>query len=155
MRLARLFDWPPVWTFGTIALTALLARVLPVPLLDMLFSGAILRPLAYGVAALAAGLMLWAAGTMALARATVIPHREPTALVAHGPFRYSRNPIYLADLGFLTAAGLYLGSVWPLIGVPALAWILTRRFIEREEAALASGYPEAWAAWSARVGRWF
>lgn len=153
--LGDLLDWPPVWTIAAIVITVALARLAPVPIVDLLFSGALLRPLAYLTAAAAAALALWAVVVMLRARTSVIPGRAPDALVTTGPFRVSRNPIYLSDLGFLVAAALYVGSVWPLLAIPALAWILTRRFIEPEEAALQAAFPEAWRAWAARVGRWF
>lgn len=153
-RLLRLVDWPPVWTVSMIAVSVGLAQRAPFPLLDLIFSGVALRPLAWLLGLASLLLAIWAAATMAMKRTTVIPRRAPSALVTGGPFRFSRNPIYLADLGLLAAAGLYAGSLWPILFIPALMWVLRRRFIEPEEAALAAAYPDAWARWSARVPRW-
>lgn len=152
--MLRHLDWPPVWTLGFLVISVALARYAPIPVLDLLFSGALLRPLGVLIAAVALVLALWAALTMTIARTTFIPHRNPSALVAQGPFRVSRNPIYLADLGFLLAAGFYTGSLWPVLAIPALATMLTRRFIEPEEAALRATFPDEWRTWSADVRRW-
>ncbi len=154
MGMFRLIDWPPVWTLGAIIVSTALARVAPVPLLDLLFSGVLLRPLGILVGGASLLLAVWSAATMMMARTTVIPRRAPSALVTHGPFRFSRNPIYLADLGFLAAAGLFVGSLWPILGVLPLAWVLTRRFIHPEEEALKAAYPENWRQWASATGRW-
>jgi hypothetical protein len=63
------------------------------------------------------------AAQMTLARTTVIPRRNPSALVTGGLFAWSRNPIYLADAIILTGAILWLDAVLalPLVAVLRLA----------------------------------
>lgn len=154
MSALRLLDLPPFWTIGAILLGGWLSTVAPVPAVEVWLSQPWLRGTGALLAFLSFAIAGWAATTMTRARTSVIPRRAPEALVTTGPFRFSRNPIYLADLGFLTAAGLYLGSVWPFLLLPALVWVLTTRFIEGEEAALRALYPDAFAAWAEKTGRW-
>lgn len=99
-------------------------------------------------------LMVWSAVTMMRASTTIVPGREPAALVTHGPFRMTRNPIYLADLGILAgfafAVGQPLGAllVWPLKRV------LEKRFVLPEEAMLEAHAGEAFQDYAGRVPRW-
>nr|WP_255618429.1 isoprenylcysteine carboxylmethyltransferase family protein [Roseibaca sp. Y0-43] len=88
------------------------------------------------------------------ARSTIVPHEVPAKLITGGLYRLSRNPIYLADLMLLGGLALVWGSVAGLVLVPALARILTRRFIEPEEARLRAAFgPEA-EAFFQRTRRW-
>ena len=80
--------------------------------------------------------MAWAAWVMLRGGATVDPTRPPTALVTSGPYRLSRNPIYLADA--LILAGLcLLWQPWAAaLLVPGFMAVIGHRFIRREEAWL-------------------
>ena len=91
---------------------------------------------------------------MSAAGTTLIPHRQPSALVTGGVFRYSRNPIYLADLLFLTGAILWWGAVLALPLIPAFIWVINRRFILPEEARLRAGFAEDFSKWCERTRRW-
>lgn len=149
-RLLDILDLPPIWLAGFAALGYALDATLPIGG----YSLAAARPLALAVAGLSLGLAIWAAATMFRARTTIIPREAPSALVTSGPFRLSRNPIYLADLGLLGAYGLWLGSIWPILLAPAFAWVLTTRFIAGEEARLRAAYGDAFDAYARRVRRW-
>ncbi len=143
-------DLPPVWTAGFAALGWALSRLAPIAP----FGG----PLAEGAGTMLAGaalaLAVWAALTMVVARTPVMPRRDADALVERGPFRFSRNPIYLADLGLLAAFGLWIGSLWPILLTLILKYLLDRRFIRDEEARLEAAFGEAYRAYAARVRRW-
>jgi protein-S-isoprenylcysteine O-methyltransferase Ste14 len=49
---------------------------------------------------------------------TVVPHRAVTRLIITGNFRISRNPTYTGHVVAVLGVGLWVGSWWPLIGVP-------------------------------------
>lgn len=140
-------DLPPVWLAGFVALGWLAGLMLP-PLSMPVWPGALL---------LGAGLALagWAALTMARAHTTIDPHGQPRALVTHGPFARSRNPIYLADLLMLVGLCLMLNA-WPA-ALP-LAWafarIITTRFIAPEEQRLHTLFPAEFESYAARTRRW-
>ncbi len=83
-----------------------------------------------------------------------MPHRDPSALVADGPYRFSRNPIYLADLGILAGWSLWLGTPLGLLLVWPLKVVLERRFVLPEESVLARDLGRPYLDWKARVRRW-
>lgn len=103
---------------------------------------------------LAAVLMLGAILEFRRAKTTIIPREAPSALITGGIYRFSRNPIYLADLLILAGVSLVLGSVPGLVLVPALGWVLQGRFILGEEARLREEFGKEFAAYTARTRRW-
>ncbi len=58
-------------------------------------------------------LMLWAGLLMLWRKTTVNPYGKPARLLEEGPFRFSRNPIYLADSLIYCGIALLWGSLWP------------------------------------------
>lgn len=106
------------------------------------------------VIALAIMLIGWAVLVLVKAGNDPRPDRPDAVLVEGGPYRFSRNPIYLGFL--LGAAGLALvwGTLWGWIGVAVLHGLLDRAVIAREEAYLEGRFGAAYAAYRARVRRW-
>ena len=144
--------WPPILYGGGAALAVLLhhgapipARWLGVPPLGHLGEAMILAGIA---------LDLWAMATMWRAKANILPHRAATALVTHGPFAFSRNPIYLGNTILLLGAGLAFGMAW-FIPIALLAAGLTGHLaIAREEAHLNARFGRDWRNYTLRVNRW-
>lgn len=149
-RVVRWIDLPPVWLIATGAAMAVLARQVPLAR----FGGDLSQTLGWLVILAAVLLMGWAVLAFRRHDTTVVPRRDPSALVTDGPFRFSRNPIYLADAAILLGWALILGAVSPLLLVPVFVAVIDRRFIVDEEAALARAYPEAFAAFRTRTRRW-
>lgn len=145
--MGKEIDYPPVWLAGFAALGGVIGHFIPIvtPANDIV--GAIL-------VALGLALMIAAAAQMVLARTSVIPRRDPRALVRTGIFRFSRNPIYLADA--IVLAGLYLA--WDaLIALPLVAvFMITikRRFILGEESRLSRVFGQEYMDYMAATRRW-
>ena len=99
-------------------------------------------------------LAVWAAVAFGRIRTTIIPRRPPSSLVTLGPYRHSRNPIYVADMGVLIGWALILGSPFALVLTAALPPILTRRFILQEEATLREAFGMTYEEYCERVRRW-
>ena len=73
---------------------------------------------------LALVLFSWAVVTMRRAGTSPQPSQPVTTLVTWGPFRYSRNPIYVAYTLVYLGAAFMLGSTWTLVLLPiALALV--------------------------------
>ena len=87
-------------------------------------------------------------------RTTIVPRKAPSGLITSGIFRYSRNPIYLADLLILAGLALLWGSVIGLLLVPVLGWILHVRFIRGEEERLTEAFGEEYLSYCAATRRW-
>ncbi len=99
-------------------------------------------------------LAIWAARTMRAGGAS-IPTNEPTdAIVSAGPYKFSRNPIYLAMVMLLVGIGVWTNSLW-LIGMAVLdAILLSGGVISREEAYLRRKFGAEYSAYAERVRRW-
>jgi protein-S-isoprenylcysteine O-methyltransferase Ste14 len=85
---------------------------------------------------------------------TVKPFEESRVLVVTGVFAWSRNPMYLGMVSILLGLWIVLGSLVPLLVVPVFAWLLRKRFIEREEWELRGRFGDEYVAYTARVRRW-
>ena len=85
---------------------------------------------------------------------TVRPDRPPRALVIAGPYKFTRNPMYLglavAYLGIATAGQ----SVWALILLPIVLTIIQHRAIEPEEAFLKRRFGGDYIDYTKQVRRW-
>ncbi len=85
---------------------------------------------------------------------TVNPAGEPRFLLLGGPYRLSRNPIYLALTLTYLGATLIFGSLWPLLLLAVPLAILDRRVIPYEEHQLEAAFGDSYRAYRARTRRW-
>jgi protein-S-isoprenylcysteine O-methyltransferase Ste14 len=92
----------------------------------------------------------------ALSRAhtPVDPLKPTTALVTEGPFRYSRNPIYLALTLLYLGVALLINALWILLLVVPVLVVICYGVIAREEAYLARKFGDAYRQYTAQVRRW-
>ena len=112
---------------------------------------------AAGAALIALALTLSISAIVCFTRAgTNIPtYRPATALVVAGPYRFSRNPIYVGMILLLLGIGVMVDSLW-LIGLAApFAFVLRYGVIAREERYLEAKFGDAYRAYRERVRRWF
>jgi protein-S-isoprenylcysteine O-methyltransferase Ste14 len=144
----RDIDIPPVWLALHIGAAWVLSQFSPA-----LF-GDVGRVLGQGLVVLGVLLMGAAVVQMARARTTVIPRRDPSALVTGGLFSLSRNPIYLADAILLTGVILWLDAVLALPLVASFVWLIQTRFIRDEELRLTLAFGPEFDLWAARTRRW-
>jgi protein-S-isoprenylcysteine O-methyltransferase Ste14 len=112
--------------------------------------------LAAGGALIALGLALnlWADATFKRARVEVVPFGATPRLMEEGPFRYSRNPMYL---GMATAsAGLAIASgvLFNLVFAAGLAAWLDRAYILPEERFLSQRFGAQYESYRRRAPRW-
>lgn len=99
-------------------------------------------------------LEMWAGGLFRRARTSVMPWQASTALVIDGPYRFSRNPMYL---GFaITYLGLALGlesGAAVILLIPCIG-LMSWGVIGREERYLEAKFGEPYRAYKERVRRW-
>jgi protein-S-isoprenylcysteine O-methyltransferase Ste14 len=99
-------------------------------------------------------LRVWATVHFYAHRMRVISLEPQGALITSGPYRFSRNPLYLGGNVFIFfGAALFLGSPSALVAT-ALHLPLMDRFIRREEAQLERRFGEDWLSYKRRVHRW-
>lgn len=99
-------------------------------------------------------LMGWAALAMHRHRTTINPYGTPKRLLQTGPFRLSRNPIYLADTLVYCAVAFWLDSLWPWLLLPALTLTMQRSVIVPEERLLSRLFGDEYRRYQAQVRRW-
>lgn len=111
---------------------------------------------ALGGALIALALALAVSAIVCFSRAgTNVPTRRPaTALVAAGPYRFSRNPIYVGMIALLLGAGVMVDSVWIVALAVPFALVLRYGVIAREERYLEAKFADSYRAYRARVRRW-
>lgn len=85
---------------------------------------------------------------------TVNPYKAARELCTSGPFRFTRNPIYLGDWLILAGVSLLLWTWWPLLFAPLIWALLRYGVIRHEEAHLEGKFGEAYRQYKARVRRW-
>jgi protein-S-isoprenylcysteine O-methyltransferase Ste14 len=106
------------------------------------------------IMALAVALILWAALLFRRAGTAIHPFETSSALVTRGPYRFTRNPMYLGMAGLLLGAAILMGSITPFVVIPAFAAVITERFILGEEARLEAAFGAPYLEFKARVRRW-
>ena len=107
-----------------------------------------------GLIVLAVALAVWGRRAMARADTDPNPMHPATALVVDGPFRYSRNPLYVSLTVFYVGLALALNTLWPLVLLPFVAIVIERGVVEREERYLERKFGEAYREYRGRVRRW-
>ena len=106
------------------------------------------------LAAAAGAQAFWASRSLHRAGTNVNPDKPTMAIVAAGPYRYTRNPMYLSLCLLLLGLGLLLNGVWPVLCVVPLALTLHFGVIRREERYLAAKFGETYLAYQRRVRSW-
>lgn len=143
-------DIPPVWLAVFLFLAWVTAQYMPGLSLSFPWqASAALVLLIVGLILLA--LAVW---ELLRARTTVVPRKQPTALVTSGVYKLSRNPIYLGDTLVLSAGVFWWGSVVGLFLIAVFIWFIHRRYIVGEEASLRSNFGEHFEEWAKRTRKW-
>lgn len=103
-----------------------------------------------------AGFVVTIAALLAFRRARTRPEpwKPTTALVTDGPYRYTRNPMYLGFTCLYLGTALWFGGFWTLAFLPLALVVMTLGVIRREERYLARRFGEAYASYRRQVRRW-
>lgn len=118
------------------------------------FAGSARAP--FGWAALAVGVILagWGMVTFKRAKTAINPHHGASQLVTHGPYRFTRNPMYTGlTIQYLGGSAL-IDSAWPIIVLPIVLLILIETVILREEMYLRDAFGVEYTGYVASVRRW-
>jgi len=105
----------------------------------------------FGIGSAIAG---WGLLTFRSARTTTVPGRVSSQLVTWGPYRFSRNPMYVGlVLAYLGEAGI-LRQIWPVFLLPLTVAYINWVVIPVEEGKLKEVFREEYEQYRARVRRW-
>ena len=147
------YPWPPM-LYLTSILTAMLAgRIAELPPIPSP-SPFVLPSLGFAIAMLAVTLDIWAVRTLMQRQTAVLDSGCARYLVTCGPFRFSRNPIYLGFILGVAGFALRWGDLWGWVAVVASHLVLDRLVVAKEEAYLATRFGAAYEAYRGRVRRW-
>ena len=106
------------------------------------------------VVGLAFAFFFWALATMRRSGGSV-PTGDPTGvIVTGGPYRYSRNPIYVSMIALLLGIGMWANSLWFLCLAVLSVFLLQWGVISREEAYLERKFSSNYTSYKSRVRRW-
>ena len=100
------------------------------------------------------GLALWAERLFSRVGTGVRPFTPSTAVVATGPYRFTRNPMYLGMMLVLLGGFFLGGSISSLLVIPVFFWWIHNRFVLPEEDHMAAALGDDYVAYKERVRRW-
>ena len=143
-------DLPPIWwagSMGTIYLAKWFAPswhwqadVVNIPSKIIFYTGL--------------ALIGWSATWFWQRKTPIEPHNTPQTLIIEGPYRVSRNPIYLGLVMLTLWSALGHTSLVGLMATVLLWWVLDLRFARKEEKLLVATFGDAATAYLARTRRW-
>ena len=141
---------PPVYLLAAVAAMVALHFFFPgKQILDAPWRWLGAVPIVAGLA-----LVVWVAALFRRRKTTIKPGDVSSALVTDGPFRISRNPIYLGMTSILVGTAIALGSLMPWMVVPVFVALVGYNVIPVEEAMLADVFGQSYADYRAKVRRW-
>ena len=111
---------------------------------------------AVGLPLVVAGILLlaWSIRTMFRAGEDPDAYKPTTAIVANGPYAFSRNPIYVSFNAVYVGIALVVNTFWPIMFLPVGIALLHYRVIAREESYLEGVIGDEYRQYKARVRRW-
>jgi protein-S-isoprenylcysteine O-methyltransferase Ste14 len=104
--------------------------------------------------AIAFALAIWAIVTIRNAGTQVETYKPTTTIVANGPYRFTRNPIYLGMVLGLIGLAIAFDSLWILVTLVLFYLVIRDGVIAREEAYLARKFGDVYRGYKSRVRRW-
>jgi protein-S-isoprenylcysteine O-methyltransferase Ste14 len=142
--------WPPMILLLAASAAIILGRTSPLPIMK----GGLPQVLGWMLGATGLCLDLWGIVTMRRAKTNILPHRGADVLVTWGPFRFTRNPIYVANTILLFGAGIVLENYWFIVCMIVADFFVDRLAIRREEIHLAARFGQNWIDYASRTPRW-
>lgn len=147
--MKRFLDLPPVWLFFFMCL-----HWLVVLMAQGQSANPFLRLL--GLVFMLAGfiLIIWAAIWFRREQTPIHPGHAPSALIQSGPFRFSRNPIYLGMAVIFCGFVVWTGQPLGFLLVPFFIGTITNRFIRHEEQRLRDAFGDEAERYLSQTRRW-
>jgi protein-S-isoprenylcysteine O-methyltransferase Ste14 len=142
---------PPIaWALAVLAGLAL-NWLMPWPFVPAVVSAGWLGAIVF---VLALALVAWAIFTMTRAGSNVPTNLPTTTIVETGPYRFTRNPIYLGMVLGLIGLAVAFNGLWLLMTLVPFALVIRYGVIAREEAYLERKFGDVYRRYRARVRRW-
>ena len=148
---AQVIVRPPLaWSIAVIAGLAL-NWLLPLPFLPVDLPAGWLGAIVF---VLALALVAWAIVTITRAGSNVPTNLPTTTIVASGPYRFTRNPIYLGMFLGLIGLAIAFDNLWLLMMLVPFALVIRYGVVAREETYLERKFGDVYRRYHTRVRRW-
>ena len=146
------FPWPTTFYIVALLLALALQRVFP---LDIVQIGRIWQQLA-GAVLLAGGVTLigWALKKLLHHRTSILSTRSTSHLITSGPFRLTRNPVYLGYTVVILALGLLADCPWMIAAALITAALIHVFVVRREEKHLLARFGFDFERYCRRTRAW-
>ena len=142
---------PPIaWTLAVLAALAL-QWLMPLPFMPAAVPAGWAGS---AVFAIALALFAWAIATITRAGSNVPTNMPTITIVDTGPYRFTRNPIYLAMFLGLVGFAIAFDSSWLLVVLVPFALVIHYGVVAREEAYLERKFGHAYHRYRSHVRRW-
>jgi protein-S-isoprenylcysteine O-methyltransferase Ste14 len=142
---------PPIaWAVAVLAGLAL-NWLMPLPFVPAVVPAGWLGAMAF---ALALALLAWAIVTITRAGSNVPTNLPTTTIVESGPYRFTRNPIYLGMFLGLIGLAIAFDNLWLLMMLVPFALVIRYGVVAREEAYLERKFGDVYRGYRSRVRRW-
>jgi protein-S-isoprenylcysteine O-methyltransferase Ste14 len=150
--VAGVIALPPLIFLRFLLAATVLEAFVPLPFLA---AHALARYLASAALA-AGGFVMIGMGTRRFVAAgtNIPPYLPTTALVVDGIYGRTRNPLYLGTTLVYLGLSVAAGSLWAIVLVVPLLWVINVGVVAREERYLERKFGDAYRAYKARVRRW-
>lgn len=147
---ANVIVLPPLLFLGTFLVGLLLRFLFPTPLLHTATALLIGLPVAL------AGIVLLLLGFREMIRnkTTINPSGVTTTIVSGGPYRYTRNPMYIALTVIYSGGCIAVNAWWGFLLIIPLLLLVQKGIIEREETYLTRKFGDEYLGYKAKVRRW-
>ena len=141
---------PPLIYLGGLAAGVVLHLLKPLPFLPENLA------LPVGLALIVISIILAIVAIRGFVRAetNVAVRRPATRIVVGGPYRFTRNPMYLSMALLVLGIAFWLNTLWILVALIPTLLIIQFGVIQREEAYLAKKFGEEYLRYKAEVRRW-
>ena len=141
---------PPFVYLSFLVAGLLLSRVRPLTVVPASYATA------FGVALIVVAVAVAVAGFRELRRheTTVRPDQPSSTIVNSGPYRFTRNPLYVSLATLYLGIGLWKNSLWVILLLVPLLFVMTRQVIAREEAYLERAFGDTYLNYKSQVRRW-
>jgi protein-S-isoprenylcysteine O-methyltransferase Ste14 len=99
-------------------------------------------------------LFIWGLVTFSRVETGIMLQQDATRVVEQGPYRYSRNPMYVGFTASYLGLALFVNAAWPIVVLPVVLIVLSTAVIAREERYMRTRFGADYEAYCRRVPRW-
>ncbi|MDE2173132.1 MAG: isoprenylcysteine carboxylmethyltransferase family protein [Patescibacteria group bacterium] len=141
---------PPLIYLSGLTMGIVLHWIRPLPFLP----GNLALPLGVVFVVISIALIVTAMRAFVKAKTNIDPRKSATSIVSTGPYRFSRNPIYLSMTLLTVGIAMWVNTLWILIALVLVLLIMQFGVIAREETYLARKFGEEYLQYKLKVHRW-